>query len=181
MRGLASISAGARLHHFAHPVVNDQPAVPGHDGRRASTDFEPLPGRHGSRQPVVTGKLAEVIWFTALQGHGAVRNPDAFPVEIHLTGSGVAGGFLGTGAGKERPVEHGQFRLPGWIRDGDGEEAGVFVIHVADIRCPDTGRRSRAPDAANGRGPPIWPGRSVGLGAKTPYKSSCSAGAVPRT
>ena len=82
---------------------------------------------------MVTGKLAEVMWFRALQGHGAVRNPDAFPVEIHLTGSGVAGGFLGTGAGKKRPVEHGQFRMPGWIRNGEGEQAGVFVIHVADL------------------------------------------------
>ena len=24
-------------------------------------------------------------------------------------------------------------RLPGWIGNGDGEEAGIFVIHVADF------------------------------------------------
>ena len=82
---------------------------------------------------MMTGKMSETTWFTAFQGHPAVGNPDAFPIEIHLTNRGVAGGFLRTSAGKKRPVEHGQFRMAGWIRNGDGEEAGILVIHVADF------------------------------------------------
>ena len=81
----------------------------------------------------MAGKVAQVWRFTFLQDHRAVGNPDAFPIEIHITGRGVAGGFLRTGAGKKRPVEHGQFRMPEWIRNRDGEQAGVFVIHVADL------------------------------------------------
>ena len=81
------MSVVARLRHFAHAVVNDQPAVPGQDGRSAAADFEPLPGRHRSRQPVMRGKPAEAIWFTAFQGQRAVGNPDAFPIEIHLDGT----------------------------------------------------------------------------------------------
>ena len=82
---------------------------------------------------MMRGELAEAIRFTSLQGHRAVGNPDAFPIEIHLAGRGVAGGFLRASAGKKRPVEHGQFRMPGWIRNGDGEEAGIFVIHVDEF------------------------------------------------
>ena len=51
----------------------------------------------------------------------------------------MAGGLLRTRAGKKWPVEHGHFRVPGGIRNGDGEEAGIFVIHVAEfdalLRC----------------------------------------------
>ena len=123
----------ARIRHFADAVVNNQPAVPGQDGRSATADFEPLPGRHRSRQPMMRDEPAEAIRFARLQGHRAVGNPDAFPIEIHVTGRGVAGGFLRTSAGEKRPVKHGQLRMPGWIRNGDGEEAGIFVIHVAEF------------------------------------------------
>jgi len=74
------------------------------------------------------------------------------PVEIHLTGSGVAGGLLRTSAGEKRPVEHGQFRMSGWIRNGDGEQAGVFVIHV---------RRSRYLIPAKVARPTRWPMEEV--------------------
>jgi len=45
----------------------------------------------------------------------------------------MAGGLLRTSAGQERPVEDGQLRVPGWIGNGDGEEAGVFVVHVGEF------------------------------------------------
>ncbi len=94
----------------------------------------------------MTGKRTEAIWLTALQGHRGVGNPDAFPVEVHVASRGVAGNLLRTSAEKKRPVEHGQSRLPGWIRNGDGKEAGVFVIHVADFDTliPAKGRESQA-------------------------------------
>jgi hypothetical protein len=60
----------------------------------------------------MTGKRTEPERSAALEGHPAVRDPDALPIEIHLAASGVAGGFFRTRAGKKRPVEHGQFRYP---------------------------------------------------------------------
>src|ERR1035438_7513683 len=102
-------------------MVNKSSYLPGQDGRVAAADFEPLPRGHRRRRPVMRGELAEVVWFTGLQGHRAVRNPDAFPIEIQLTGGGAAGGFLRTSAGKQGPVEHGQLRMPGWIRNGNRE------------------------------------------------------------
>ena len=64
------MSVVARLRHFAHAVVNDQPAVPGQDGRSAATDFQPLPGRHRSREPVMRIKQAEMMRFTAPKAIG---------------------------------------------------------------------------------------------------------------
>jgi hypothetical protein len=63
--------------HFANAVIDDQPTVPRQDGRSAAADFEPLPRRHWSRQPV-TRKLAEVTRFTELQGKRAVGGGMAF-------------------------------------------------------------------------------------------------------
>ena len=123
----------ARVRDFTDTVVNNQPAVPGQDGRSAAANFEPLPGRHRGRQPMMRSELAEVIEFAIRQGRLAVGNPDAFPIEIHVTGRGMAGRFLWTSAGKKWPVEHGQFRVPGGIRNGDRKEAGIFVIHVAQF------------------------------------------------
>ena len=45
--------------------------------------------------------------------------------------AGVARGFFWTSSGEKRPVKNGHFRLSGWIWNDDGEETGVFVIHVA--------------------------------------------------
>ena len=78
-------------------------------------------------------KLAEATQFTALQRRRAVGNPDAFPLQIHLTGRGVASGFLRTSTREKRPVEDGQFRVPGWIRNGDGKQTGIFVIHISEF------------------------------------------------
>ena len=45
----------------------------------------------------------------------------------------MASGLLRTSAGEKRPVEDGQFRVTGRIGNGDGEEAGVFVVHVGEF------------------------------------------------
>ena len=166
---LASIVA--RLRHFAHAVVNDQPAVSGEDGRSSAADFEPLPRRHRSRQPVMRVKQAEVVRFEALQSHRAIRNPNAFMIEIHHTGLGLAGGFLGKRAGKERPMKDGQLHFSGMIGNGDGEEAGVLVIHMDKVNAGIRFKRTPVPAASNETNPPIPPGRSAGRSGKTPRKS----------
>src|ERR1035438_8239706 len=107
---VAKLVSGAGVHDFAHAVVDDQPAVPGEYGRSAAADFEPLPGRHWSCQPVMRSKLAEARWFAVLQGHPAVGNPDALPFEIHVANRGPAGGFLRARAREKRPGEHGPLR-----------------------------------------------------------------------
>jgi hypothetical protein len=53
--------------------------------------------------------------------------------EIDFTGRGLAGGFLGTRAGEKGAMEHGHLHFPGVIGDGDGEEAGILVVHVNKI------------------------------------------------
>ena len=111
-------------------------------------------------------KLAESTSFTAVQRRRAVRNPDALPLQIHLTGRGMASGLLRPSTGEKRPVEDGQFRVPGWIRNGDGKEAGVFIVHIGEFDALPTGRSSRARGASSGKDPPIRPARSVGLGRK---------------
>ena len=68
-----------------------------------------------------------------LRGHWAIGNPDAFPIEIHFAGSRTTGSFLRASAGEERAVKHRQFRMPGRIWNCDREEAGIFVIHVAQF------------------------------------------------
>src|ERR1035437_9498309 len=122
-----------RVHNLADTVIDNQPTVPGQDGRSAAADFKPLPGRHRSRQPVMRSESAEpidpLVWHRGL----AVGNPDALPIEIHVTGSGVAGSLLRSRAGKKRSVEHAQLRVPGGIRNGEGKEAGIFVIHTPDV------------------------------------------------
>ena len=79
------------------------------------------------------GKLAEVTWSTRFQRKRAVRNPDAFAIKIQLTGCGAAGSIFLTGAGKRRPMEDGELWFAGWIRNGNWEYTGVFVIHVIGI------------------------------------------------
>ena len=54
-------------------------------------------------------------------------------VDIHQTRRGLADGFLRTSPGEERPVEDGQLHLPGVIGNGDGEDAGILVVHVDEI------------------------------------------------
>ena len=78
-------------------------------------------------------KQAKMLRFTAFQGHRAVGNPDAFPIEIHHPGRRVAGGFLRPSAGEKGSMEHSQLHFPGVIGNCDGEEAGIFVVHVDEI------------------------------------------------
>ena len=53
---------------LADSMVNGQPTVPGQKWAEAAADFEPLPGRHRSGQPVMRAKVAEVIRITVLHG-----------------------------------------------------------------------------------------------------------------
>ena len=55
--------------------------------------------------------------------------------EIHLARRGLAGGFLGTRAGEKRAMEHGHLHFSGVIGYGDGEEAGILVVHVDEINA----------------------------------------------
>ena len=66
-------------------------------------------------------------------------------IAIHHPGLGLAGGFLGAGAGKKRTVEQGQLHFPGVIGNGDGEDAGVLVVHVDEINALK-GLEGRQPD-----------------------------------
>src|ERR1019366_7714741 len=120
---------------LSHAVVDDQPAVPGQDRRSPAADLEPLPRRNRSRQSVMRSKPAKASGCTAIQGHLTVGNPDAFPVEVQSTGCGVERGFFRTSAGKERPMEDGEFGSSGWIRDGNRKETGIFVVHVAELEA----------------------------------------------
>ena len=51
----------------------------------------------------------------------------------------MANGFLRTSAGKKRPVQDGQLRVPGWIGNRNREETGVLVIHAFELDAVDTG------------------------------------------
>src|SRR5208337_2578036 len=79
------------------------------------------------------GKVAEVIGLIARVTQWTVGNPDALPMEIHDAGRRLADGFLRTSSGKERPVEDGHCRLPIRIGNGDGEDAGIFVVHTVEL------------------------------------------------
>jgi hypothetical protein len=157
------------VHDFAHAVINDQPAVPGQDGRSAAADFEPLPGRHGSRQPVMRGERPRRSGSWPSRPSGS-RKSRCFPDRDPRHGTRRGRRFPPDECREKRPVEHGQFRVPGWIGNGDGEEAGIFVIHVADfdavirpkVASPRRCQWKRSADR---------PRRCVGLGPKMPCKS----------
>ncbi|MGB8660129.1 MAG: hypothetical protein WCD34_06885 [Candidatus Acidiferrum sp.] len=110
--------------------------MPREYGRSAAANFEQLPWRHRSREAVMRRKLTQAIWSTTFDDQPAVGNPDAFPVEIYFAGSRVTRVFFWTSSGEERPVENCHFKLSRWIWDDNGEETGVFVIHVAKCNAP---------------------------------------------
>ena len=56
-------------------------------------------------------------------------------IEIHHPGLALAGGFLRTSAGEKRSMEHGQLHFPGVIGNGDGEDAGILVVHMDEINA----------------------------------------------
>ena len=87
---------------------------------------------------------AEVTRFGAAQRHRTIGNPDTFMREIHLARRGLAGSFLGTRAGEKRAMKHGHLHLSGVIGYGDGEEAGILVVHVDEIDSLE-GRKGREP------------------------------------
>jgi len=78
-------------------------------------------------------KQAGEIWIAVFQGHRAVGNPDTFMIEIHLTGPGVAGGFLGTSTEEKGSMEDGHLHFPGMVGNDDREEAGILVVHMDEI------------------------------------------------
>jgi hypothetical protein len=80
-------------------------------------------------------KQPHLIRFEIVQGHRAIGNPDAFVIEIDQSRIGLAGGFLRTSAGEKRPMNDGQLHLPSMIGNGNGEEAGVLVIHMDEINA----------------------------------------------
>ena len=90
-------------------------------------------------------KQAGTMRCQALGRHRTIGNPDAFMLAIHNPGLGLTRGFLGAGAGKKRTVEQGQLQLPGVIGNGDGEDAGVLVVHVGEINALK-GFKGRQPD-----------------------------------
>ena len=54
-------------------------------------------------------------------------------IEIHHPRLGLAGCFLGTSIGEKGSMEDGHLHFPGVIGNGDGEEAGILVVHVDEI------------------------------------------------
>ena len=56
-------------------------------------------------------------------------------IAIYNPGLALAGGFLGTGAGKKRTVKEGQLHFPCVIGNGDREDAGVLVVHMDKINA----------------------------------------------
>jgi hypothetical protein len=115
-------------------------------------------------------KLVDETRLESFQGNRAVGNPDAFAIKIHLTGGGVAGLFLGSGSGKQRPVKQRQLRLPGGIWNGGGEWAGIFVINVLRSK-PQTEQKVEARAASSERGPSSCRGDAWARAASAPYKS----------
>src|SRR5271157_6143628 len=79
------------------------------------------------------GKVAEVIGLIASVTQWTVGNPDALTMEIHDAGCRLAGRFLRASPGKEGPVEDGHCRFPIRIGNGDGEDAGIFVVHAVEL------------------------------------------------
>jgi len=67
------------------------------------------------------------------RGHRAVGYPDAFMIGIHPSGCAVENGFLRACAGEKGAMEHGELHFPGVIGNGDGEEAGILVVHMDEI------------------------------------------------
>src|ERR1700692_4734334 len=51
--------------------------------------------------------------------------------------------FLGSGTRKNGPVKHRQLRLPGCIRNGSGEWAGILVVNVAEIQALKRSKRDK--------------------------------------
>ena len=79
---------------------------------------------------MMRSKPPEPIRSSTLRVHRAVGNPDTFPVEVQIAGCGMAGSFLRASAGKERAMDDCELRVSGWIGDGDGKKAGIFVIYI---------------------------------------------------
>ena len=54
-------------------------------------------------------------------------------MEIHPAQLWAERRFLRASSGKKRTVQNGHCRLPGWIRNGDWENAGILVVHAVEL------------------------------------------------
>src|ERR1035438_10884673 len=105
----------------------------GKDRRSSRSDFKPLPGGNRSCEAVMRGDPPETIWILMLQRRRAIGNPDAFAIETYYPGQRVAGSFLRPSAGKERPVQHGQLRMPRRVVNRDRKETGILVVLIPPL------------------------------------------------
>ena len=65
--------------------------------------------------------------------HSTVRNPNALPVKVYIPFRRTACGFLGASTWKQRPVEHCQLRLTGWIGNDGWEKTGILVVNIIEV------------------------------------------------
>src|SRR5271170_5874163 len=98
-----------------------------HDGGRPATDFEVLPLSLGAGQSVMRDKLATLLAFCS---HAAIRDPNAFSMNIHGAGRGLTHRFFQTRSREQRPVHERDGRLARWVRNECGKHTGVLVIHA---------------------------------------------------
>jgi hypothetical protein len=114
-----------RFLYFMHAMVNDHPTMAGEYGRCAAADLQYLPGIHGRGQSVVRIEEARLLWLMVVLRHGAIRDPEAFVIQIYESGFAFAHGFLRQRAREERTVQQGQLELPSMIGHGHGKDASV--------------------------------------------------------
>ena len=88
---------------------------------------------------------AKVLRFAILSGHRGVRNPDTLAIVIDFAEPFLAGGFFGARTGEERAMQQGHLHLSAVIRNSDGEEAGILVVHVDEIDAV-VGSEGRKPE-----------------------------------
>ncbi len=108
-------------------VIDHQPPVAAHDGWRAAADFEALPLRFGAGQSVMCDKLTTLLAFFS---HAAIRDPDAFAVNIHRTRRGLPHLLFRARAREQRPVHERDGGLAEGIGNERGKHTGIFVVHT---------------------------------------------------
>ena len=157
-----------------HAVIDHQPAMATHDGRRAAADFEALPPRLGAGQSVMCDELAEVT-LLAFRAHAAIRDPNAFSMNIHGAGRGLAHLFFRTRSREQRPVHERDGGLAERVRNQRGKHAGVLVVHAIKGDAIDRDERLQARFDASGANHRRWRLQFADRGAKAPCTSSHSA------
>jgi hypothetical protein len=54
-------------------------------------------------------------------------------VQVHLTETFMAGGFLGSSTGEERSMKEAHLHFSAVVGNRDGKETGVLVVHMDEI------------------------------------------------